>query len=152
PQYEATVRGLLECFPEADKSCVNANRCWFSCQTIIHVCTTGKALTLAKEPPPEEELQDVPEQTECTERVEKHSRWFLRNTRPSLPGARGHDRLFRAACVLVPDYRLSDADALRLLSTVFNPRCKPRWSPQELRHKVAQAHKAERHVPLYGLD
>jgi putative DNA primase/helicase len=57
---------------------------------------------------------------------------------PSISGQHGHDAAYRAACECVR-FDLSDADALSVLETAYNPRCSPPWSEDDLRYKVASA-------------
>ena len=58
----------------------------------------------------------------------------------AISGSRGHDALFRVACVLVNGFALSDEQAWPVLLE-YNARCLPPWSERELRHKLDQAHK-----------
>lgn len=75
--------------------------------------------------------------------LERASRYLARKD-PSIAGSGGHQALFRAAVDLVRGFRLSEADALRLLTHEFNPRCRPPWSLRDLERKVHEATKAER--------
>ena len=77
---------------------------------------------------------DVPE-----ERRLSRARAYLGAMAPSVSGAGGHEALWRAALALVRGFMLSEADALWLLDSDFNPRCNPQWSKRELAHKVKQA-------------
>lgn len=65
----------------------------------------------------------------------------------SVSGAGGHNAAFKAACVLVNGFGLSEEDALAVMRSDFNPRCDPAWSERELVHKVAQAQKANHEKP-----
>ena len=58
----------------------------------------------------------------------------------SISGSRGHDALFRVACVLVNGFDLSDAGAWPTLLE-YNTRCLPPWNERELRHKLVEARK-----------
>jgi len=58
----------------------------------------------------------------------------------AISGARGHDALFRVACVLVNGLALSDTEAWPILIE-YNARCMPPWNERELRHKLSQARK-----------
>jgi hypothetical protein len=64
---------------------------------------------------------------------------YLSRCEPSVSGQRGHDRLFFAACRMVHGFALDRETAFHLLAGVFNPLCSPRWSDQELWHKVDDA-------------
>jgi putative DNA primase/helicase len=64
---------------------------------------------------------------------------YVAKLEPSVSGERGHDRLFRAACVLVIGFDLGAESSMRILREHFNPRCEPIWSERELRHKVEDA-------------
>lgn len=58
---------------------------------------------------------------------------------PAIQGQNGSRACFTAALMLLRRYQLSEAAALSLLTTDYNPRCSPPWSPQELQHKVSSA-------------
>ncbi len=64
---------------------------------------------------------------------------YLEKMNPSISGSGGHGALWQAALAMVRGFELGQDDALHLLATEFNPRCQPKWSECELRHKVAQA-------------
>jgi hypothetical protein len=51
----------------------------------------------------------------------------------------GSKGLYAAATPMVWGFELSEDVALRLLVDDYNPRCKPPWSDEELRHKVHDA-------------
>jgi KaiC/GvpD/RAD55 family RecA-like ATPase len=82
--------------------------------------------------------RDVAIETPLTERAAK----YLAKMEPSVSGSRGHDACWKAACVLVQGFGLTDEQAFSLLATEFNPRCQPNWTEKELRHKIAGASKA----------
>lgn len=65
---------------------------------------------------------------------------YLSKLPPAISGQRGHDRTFRAACVLVLGFGLSQAESFEVLSE-WNRRCEPPWSDGELRHKIEDADK-----------
>lgn len=54
----------------------------------------------------------------------------------SISGDGGHTACFRAAIVAVRGYVITGAAAVDLLQEVFNPRCEPPWTEDELIHKV----------------
>jgi|GEM_PF-3341438 len=82
--------------------------------------------------------RDVSFETPLTERAAK----YLSKMEHSVSGSRGHDACWKAACVLVQGFALSDQQAFNLLISDFNPRCQPEWSEKELWHKVNGAAKA----------
>jgi len=57
----------------------------------------------------------------------------------AISGQGGHPATYTAAVALVHGFGLDKPTALRLLTERYNPRCKPPWSPDELRHKVEDA-------------
>jgi hypothetical protein len=66
------------------------------------------------------------------------TRW-LEKVEGAVSGAGGHNATFRVACKLTHYFGLDFDAALRLLLSVFNPRCQPPWSLAELLHKVEDA-------------
>ena len=74
---------------------------------------------------------------------------YLDELPASVSGQGGHDACFRAACVLVWGFALSEADAIKFLRR-FNARCRPKWSEQELLHKVRDAASATDHTKRRG--
>jgi len=63
---------------------------------------------------------------------------FLSTAEPAIEGQGGSDRLFRVACHLM--YSALPLDTLReLVEEVYNPRCEPPWSTQEIEHKLSDA-------------
>lgn len=76
--------------------------------------------------------------TPATERV-RRARAYARSLDPAVSGQHGHDATFRAAVRVARGFALSEDEALSVLATEFNPRCKPPWSERELRRKVRQA-------------
>lgn len=76
-------------------------------------------------------------ETPVTERAAK----YLAKMEPSISGQDGHKKCFKAACVLIKGFELTEPEAIRLLQVEFNPRCQPPWSDRELQHKVSQAKK-----------
>lgn len=57
----------------------------------------------------------------------------------AISGDRGHDSLWKVTLALVRGFRLSESEALALLSNDYNPRCSPPWAEKELLHKVRDA-------------
>lgn len=74
---------------------------------------------------------------------------YLRALPAAISGSGGHNATYYAATALVHGFALTRMDALLLLKTVFNPRCKPPWSERELEHKVREAATREHKYP-YG--
>jgi hypothetical protein len=64
----------------------------------------------------------------------------------AISGSRGHDALFRVACILVNGFALKDAEAWPILLE-YNTRCLPPWNERELRHKLAEARKVAHREP-----
>ena len=62
----------------------------------------------------------------------------------AISGRRGHDRCFRAACVLVQKFGLSFEQAWPLLKEWSEACCEPPWSDRELEHKLRDALKQRR--------
>jgi hypothetical protein len=65
---------------------------------------------------------------------------YLHGCDPAVSGQGGHNQTFKVACHVL-SFGLTEDEAYHLLATVYNPRCQPPWSEQELRHKVASARK-----------
>jgi hypothetical protein len=86
-----------------------------------------------------------------TDRIKRASA-YLRTMPASISGQGGHDAAWRAALALVRGFDLPTAVALDLLAGEFNPRCKPAWSADELRHKVETAERDAELSPGYLLD
>lgn len=70
----------------------------------------------------------------------RRARAYLAKMQPSVSGANGHNRAFRAANVLIGQFGLSFELAMHLMHE-FNERCVPPWSEKELQHKVESAMK-----------
>jgi putative DNA primase/helicase len=75
----------------------------------------------------------------------EQARKYLRTMAPSVSGEHGHDKLLKAASVLVNDFSLTDAEAFDLLVSEFNPRCSPPWDESELWRKIGEAKKKPPH-------
>lgn len=70
-------------------------------------------------------------------KVEK-ARAYLATMEGAVSGRRGHDRTYRAACVLARRFGLSFEEAWPLLLE-WNERCEPPWTEKELAHKLTDA-------------
>jgi hypothetical protein len=71
----------------------------------------------------------------------ERARSYLRTMDASISGEHGHDKLLKAASVLVNDFDLTDGEALDLLTTEFNPRCVPPWEEADISRKIIEAKK-----------
>jgi len=56
----------------------------------------------------------------------------------AISGHRGHDRTFAVAIALVRGFDLSQRAALPFLRR-YNQRCQPKWTTEELKHKLEDA-------------
>ena len=68
---------------------------------------------------------------------------YMANFPPAVSGQHGHNRTFRAACILVLDFALDRSSALTLLKE-WNDRCTPPWNERDLERKISEAEKAQR--------
>ena len=74
------------------------------------------------------------------------ARSYLLTVAPAaISGEEGHSTAFSVACRLVHGFRLEPSYALRLMKEVYNPRCEPPWTEEELRHKINGAAQAKEH-------
>ena len=72
--------------------------------------------------------------------VSERARKYLGKMPISVNGQDGSGACFRAACVLICGFGLSDSEAFSLLNE-WNAGCQPPWSEKELRHKIDGAMK-----------
>lgn len=77
---------------------------------------------------------------------------YLARMDAAVSGSGGSNATYAAAVALVCGFGLDTADALDLLVHEYNPRCKPAWTLDELRHKVESADAAARVGRGYLLD
>jgi hypothetical protein len=68
----------------------------------------------------------------------RRARAYLATIEGAISGQRGHDRTFRAACILCVRFGLSFEQAWPLLKE-WNEHCEPPWSDQDLIHKLEDA-------------
>jgi hypothetical protein len=68
----------------------------------------------------------------------QRARGYLATVEPAISGQQGHNRAFRAACILVVKFGLSFEQAWPLL-TEWNRLCEPPFSDKELVHKLEDA-------------
>ncbi len=74
---------------------------------------------------------------------------------PGVTGENGSAGLFDLSLRLIRDLELPIDTAHELVATVYNPRCEPPWSPQEIDHKLKDARdKSDRPcgIPSEGWD
>ena len=76
-----------------------------------------------------------------TDMLVRRARAYLAKIEPAVSGEGGHNRTFRAACVLTHKFGLTFEQAWPLLKE-WNERCQPPWSDVELVHKLDDALKA----------
>lgn len=80
-----------------------------------------------------------------TSSVADRARAYLRQCDPAVQGMGGHNALLWAAQAMVVGFKLSDAEALQLLWSEYNPRCSPPWDAgsardrKDFERKVAEA-------------
>jgi len=66
------------------------------------------------------------------------ARAYLASAEPAIEGQGGSNRLFRACCHLM--YSALPLSVLRqVVEEVYNPRCEPPWSTEEIDHKLEDA-------------
>jgi hypothetical protein len=74
--------------------------------------------------------------------VIERARGYMANFPPAVSGQQGHNKTFRAACMLVHRFGLNHSVALTLLKE-WNDRCTPPWNEGELERKISEAEKAQ---------
>jgi putative DNA primase/helicase len=79
-----------------------------------------------------------------SEQREARAKAYLVRMDHSVTGERGHDKLYRAACTVIRDFDLATDVGFRLLWEVFNPKCDPAWTKEEIWHKVHDADKFDK--------
>lgn len=67
----------------------------------------------------------------------------------AIAGQHGHAQTFSVACALIHGFGLTDSDAWPIFAD-YCSRCSPPWSPAEMRHKLAEAAKANSHTKPRG--
>lgn len=70
--------------------------------------------------------------------VVERARAYMAKYPPAVAGQGGHNHTFRAACVLVKGFELSEEEAISLLLE-WNNGCQPPWTAREIDHKVTDA-------------
>lgn len=95
-------------------------------------------LTQVMKVPTEEDILPEAEWPTYEKRVERAKK-YIRAMPPAISGQDGHGTTLKAALLLVRGFGLRPGSALAILQTFYNPVCMPRWSDQELQHKVDSA-------------
>jgi|GEM_PF-6170079 len=68
---------------------------------------------------------------------------------PAVSGQHGHDQTFAVAVTLLHGFALSEPEAWHVLCE-YNERCSPPWSESDLRHKLTDAGRLNRHSKPRG--
>jgi hypothetical protein len=79
------------------------------------------------------------------------ARQYLARCPEAVSGDNGHTQTLRVADKLAVGFDLTDSEAEMLLLEEFNPRCRPPWTIEELRRKIAEARRTTRRLPGYLL-
>jgi hypothetical protein len=82
----------------------------------------------------------TPFQVKAAPSVAERAAAYLATMEPAVSGQGGHNQTYKAACVLVQRFGLSEAEAWPLLQ-IWNASCQPPWSEKDLRRKLAEAMK-----------
>lgn len=61
----------------------------------------------------------------------------------AIEGERGSDVTMKLALALVVGFVLPSEEALRILEAIYNPKCQPPWSHDELVHKIDSCHSSK---------
>jgi hypothetical protein len=81
--------------------------------------------------------------TETDSIIEK-ARNYVAAMPPAISGKGGHGAAFNVAVALRYGFDLSEEESLLIMSA-YSQRCKPPWSEEELKHKLADGGKATKH-------
>ena len=101
----------------------------------VHPPQAGRPLVAADDRDDGFDLPAGPADHAVAERASR----YLDAMPEAVSGQAGHSKTYAAAAALVNGFGLDQGAALDLLWTRYNPRCQPRWSEKELRHKVRDA-------------
>jgi hypothetical protein len=82
--------------------------------------------------------------------VVDRARAYVAKMDPAIEGQGGSDATMSVAVALLRGFELSDAQARRILTDDYNPRCKPEWSADELDHKIDSARNGNDESPPFG--
>ncbi|QIF03631.1 hypothetical protein [Roseimicrobium sp. ORNL1] len=77
-------------------------------------------------------------------KVKERARTYISRMEDSVQGEGGSAAMFKVAVVLMRGFSLSEAEGMELLSEWNETHARPRWSPTEMRHKIADGAKADR--------
>lgn len=94
----------------------------------------------------DEIAQSAPQSAEPCQvdpRIIDRARKFIMKFPDAVSGQGGHDATYRVACELIQGFSLPKEVARPLLHEWNDKRCTPKWSAQELEHKLDDAAKAE---------
>jgi len=83
--------------------------------------------------------------TKLDGRLEHRISRYLDACPPAVAGRGGHIQLYRVAMAVVHGFALDPDDAVELLDSQYNPRCRPPWTLRDLQHKVEDAMSATHH-------
>lgn len=75
-----------------------------------------------------------------TEANVEAARRYLESAPPAVEGEHGDETTFKTAARCVREFGLTIATTFELMRDVYNPRCIPPWSDEELLQKVENAH------------
>jgi hypothetical protein len=79
---------------------------------------------------------------------ECRARNYLARCDPAIQGSNGSTATLKAAAKTRRGFHLDDETAVRLMLEVYNPRCRPPWTEEEIRRKVSEATKCS--TPPWG--
>jgi hypothetical protein len=82
------------------------------------------------------------------ERLLRAEQYFL-YVDPAIQGQHGHDRAYRASCLLVIDFAVPVADAKAVLDS-WNEKCVPPWKPHELAELHRKLEEADKRTDPRG--
>ncbi|QIF03838.1 hypothetical protein [Roseimicrobium sp. ORNL1] len=77
-------------------------------------------------------------------KVKERARTYISRMEDSVQGEGGSAAMFKVAVVLMRGFSLSEAEGMELLAEWNETHARPRWSPTEMRHKIADGAKADR--------
>ena len=81
--------------------------------------------------------------------IKQKANQYISKMSPAISGHGGHQTTFNVAVALCHGFALTEEDAWPLLPE-YNKRCEPPWSEEELRHKLEDANKLDRHSQPRG--
>jgi hypothetical protein len=140
-QWAAARSSAAGCPP--DQQCKDASRFWYSptmppggwrAERLRGApVDPGPIIALRQQPP----LRVVrPSAAPDTSDRMRRARAYLAKIPGAISGSHGHTATFNAVASVLIGFDLSEADALELIASDYNPRCDPPWSERELEHKI----------------